>query len=186
MITMNYPKTDGVNGACYTLATGLHVRINPRGRWEVRYKKGGMQKKQVFGKGEENRARAFRAAELLAARLNLSLQRETEHHTFGEAIATWYQLSVQRWQPGTRECYQGIIRDFLPPLAGLPLDLVDRLRVKQLLVDLLKIRSAKTVEVVHAAAIGGAKMRRAPDSNSGALPMTTGFPPHCGQPMGTN
>jgi integrase len=55
---------------------------------------------------------------------------------------------------GTRERYRCIIRDFLRPLHKLPLDRVDRHRIKRLLVDLLKIRSANTVEVVHAVISG--------------------------------
>jgi integrase len=69
-------------------------------------------------------------------------------------IREWYSLNEQRWRPGTRERYQCIIRDFLRPLHNLPMEQVDRIRVKRLLVDLLKIRSANTVEVVHAVISG--------------------------------
>jgi hypothetical protein len=50
-------------------------------------------------------------------------------------IEEWYSLNSQRWQPGTQERYQGIVRDFLRPLHNLPLERVDRVKVKRLLVD---------------------------------------------------
>ena len=69
-------------------------------------------------------------------------------------IEEWYSLNEQRWQPWTKEQYQCIIRDFLRPLHKLPMEQVERAMVKRLLVDLLKIRSANTVEVVHAVISG--------------------------------
>lgn len=86
--------------------------------------------------------------------LALEKQADTEIRTFKTLIGEWYSLNEQRWQPGTKERYQCIIRDFLRPLHNLPMDQVDRIRTKRLLVDLLKIRSAKTVEVVHAVISG--------------------------------
>ncbi len=154
---MNYPKTDGVYGPNYKIAEGLYVRVSHRGSWEVLYKKGGKQKKQSFGKGEENLIRAINAAEVLAAKLGLPLNRLVDpaaHRTFGMVIEEWSSLNSQRWQPGTRERYQGIVRDFLRPLHNLPLERVDRVKVKRLLVDLMKIRSAKTVELVYAVISG--------------------------------
>lgn len=153
----NYPKTDGVYGPSYTLATGLYVRMNQRGRWEVEYKKGDYRQKQSLGRGEEALAMAIKAGELLAAKLNLPLDRQVgpgAPRTFGDTAADWLELNVPRWAPTTRERYQTILRDFLPPLAPLPLTLVDRRQVKKLLADLLKIRAANTVEVVHAVISG--------------------------------
>lgn len=153
---MNYPKTDGVYGPNYRIAEGIYVGVSHRGSWEIVVKRGGDRKKKAFGKGDENLTRAIKAAELLAAKLGLLLNRE-EHassRTFGMVIEEWRSLNSQRWQPGTQERYQGIIRDFLQPLHNLPLELVDRVKVKRLLVDLMKIRSASTVETVHAVISG--------------------------------
>jgi integrase len=86
--------------------------------------------------------------------LALEKQADAEDRTFERLIAEWYSLNEQRWQPGTKERYQCITRDFLRPLHKLTLDQVDRHRIKRLLVDLLKIRSANTVEVVHAVISG--------------------------------
>ena len=91
---------------------------------------------------------------MLALKMGISLGRQTENRTFGMVIEDRYSLNAQRWQPGTIERYQCIIREFLRPLHKLPLDQVDRIRIKRLLIDLLKIRSANTVEVVHAVISG--------------------------------
>jgi integrase len=85
--------------------------------------------------------------------LGLTLKADIGNN-FGNLIEEWYRLNEQRWQPGTQERYQCIIRDFLRPLHNLPLNQVDRTRVKRLLVDLLRIRSANTVEVIHAVISG--------------------------------
>lgn len=154
---MNYPKTDGAYGPNYKIAEGIYVRISHRGSWEVVYKKGGDQKRQAFGKGDENLTRAVKAAELLASKMDLPLNRienPTAKRSFSMLIEEWYSLNAQRWQPGTQERYQCITRNFLQPLLNLPLDQVDRVKVKKLLVDLMKIRSANTVEVVHAVISG--------------------------------
>lgn len=154
---MNYPKTDGVYGPNYRIAEGVYVGVSNRGSWELVVKRGGERRKKAYGKGDENLTRAIKAAELLAAKLGLPLNREadpTTERTFGMVIEEWRSLNSQRWQPSTRERYQGIIRDFLQPLHNLPLELVDRVKVKRLLVDLMKIRSASTVETVHAVISG--------------------------------
>jgi integrase len=111
----------------------------------------GQKKKKAFGKSEEDRRRAIKAAELMAVRMGLTLskQADTETNTLEMIIGEWYSLNEQRWQPGTKERYQCIIRESLRPLHNLPMEQVDRTRVKRLLVELLKIRSANTVEVVH-------------------------------------
>jgi integrase len=64
------------------------------------------------------------------------------------------ELNTSRWQPNTRERYQGIVRDFLRPLDSLTLEQVDRPRVKRLLAELLKIRAPKTVELTYAVISG--------------------------------
>ena len=152
---LNYPQKEGKHGPIYQVADCLFVQLTQHGTWQLVLRKGSDRKKKTFGKGEEELHRTFKAAELLAARLGLTLDRPTEaDRTFGMIIEEWYGLNEQRWQPGTRERYQCIIRDFLRPLHNLPLGKVDRVQVKRLLVDLLKIRSANTVEVVHAVISG--------------------------------
>jgi len=150
----NYPQKEGRNGPIYQVAEGLYVTLNEYGSWALVLKRGSERKKKSFGKTEEDLNRAVKAAELLAAKLGLTLLKLNEERTFEGLIEEWYSLNEQRWQPGTRERYQCIIRDFLKPLHKLSLDQVDRTRIKRLLVELLKIRSANTVEVVHAVISG--------------------------------
>lgn len=145
---MEYPRKEGRYGPIFNVAEGLFLTLTERGSWQVVLKRGSVRKKKSFGKTEEARERALKAAELLAARLGLTLERRTDR-TFGMIAGTWYEDGFSRWQPTTQERYRCIIRDFLRPLHHLPLGQVDRVRVRQLLVDLLKIRSPNTVEVVH-------------------------------------
>jgi integrase len=151
---MDYQQSEGKHGPIYHIAEGLRVALNEWGSWEVLLKREGDRKKRAIGKGEENFVKAIRAAEMLALKMEIPLARGTGNRTFGMVIEDWYRLNEQRWQPGTKERYQCIVREFLRPLHKLPLDRVDRIRVKYLLVDLLRIRSANTVEVVHAVISG--------------------------------
>ena len=110
--------------------------------------------KRSFGKAEEDRRQAFKAAELLATRLGLTIEKLVTDRTFGMVAEEWYELNAGRWQPGTRERYQCIVRDHLRPLHHLSLEQVSKALVKKLLADLLKIRAPKTVEVTHAVISG--------------------------------
>ncbi len=151
---MNYPKKEGKHGPIYQVAEGISVTPNEWGSWLVILRRSSDRKKKAFGKTEEDLKRAIKGAELLATKLGLTLERQATERTFSTLTEEWYSLNEQRWQPGTQERYQCIIRDFLRPLHNLPMEQVDRNRVKRLLVDLLKIRSANTVEVVHAVISG--------------------------------
>jgi integrase len=153
---MEYPQKEGKHGPIYQVSEGVIVSMNEWGTWQVLLRQGTERKKRSFGKTEEDRQRAIKAAELVAVKMGWALEKQadTEIRTFEMLIKEWYSLNEQRWQPGTKERYQCIIRDFLRPLHNLPMDQVDRYRIKRLLVDLLKIRSANTVEVVHAVISG--------------------------------
>ena len=151
---MGYPKKEGKHGPIYHITDGISVTPNEWGSWLLILRRGSDRKKKAFGKTEEDLKRAMKAAELLATKLGLTLERQVAERTFSTLIEEWYSLNEQRWQPGTKERYQCIIRDFLRPLHNLRMEQVDRNRVKRLLVDLLKIRSANTVEVVHAVISG--------------------------------
>lgn len=151
---MNYPQKEGKHGPIYQVADGITVTPNEWGSWLLILRRKSNRKKKAFGKNEEDRQRAIKAGELLAVKMGLTLERARTEMIFSKLIEEWYSLNEQRWQPGTKERYQCIIRDFLRPLHNLRLDQVDRTRVKRLLVDLLKIRSANTVEVVHSVISG--------------------------------
>jgi integrase len=154
---VEYPKKEGKYGFIYQIASGITVAPDEYGTWMLIIRPGpGQKKKRAFGKSGEDRRRAIKAAELVAVRMGLTLEKQadTDTRTFEMLIGEWYSLNEQRWQPGTKERYQCIVREFLRPLHNLPMDQVDRQRIKRLLVDLLKIRSANTVEVIHAVISG--------------------------------
>jgi len=150
---MNYPKKEGKNGPIIQVAEGLYVALTEYGTWQLVFKRGRERKKKSFGPGEEELIRAIKAAELLASRLGLTLEKP-EDRTFGILAQSWLEANVSRWRPATLERYQCIVRDFLRPLHYLPLSQVDRAQVKKLLAELLKIRSPGTVETVHAVISG--------------------------------
>ena len=152
---MEYPKKEGKNGFIYQIADGISVTLNEWGTWSVILRHGSERKKKSFGKTEEDRQRAIKTAELLAARLGLTLERQSEEgRTFGMVADEWFNLNAGRWRPGTQERYACIVRDHLRPLEKMPLEKVDKAQVKRLLADLLQIRAPKTVEVTHAVISG--------------------------------
>jgi integrase len=152
---MNYPQKEGKHGPIYQVAEGISVTPNEWGSWLVILRRGSDRKKKSFGKTPEDQQRAIKAAELLAARMGLILEKQMDTgRTFGRAAQEWYELNAGRWRPGTKERYECIIRKHLLPLELLPLEKVDKAQVKRLLADLLQIRSPKTVEVTHAVISG--------------------------------
>lgn len=150
---MKYPQKEGKYGPIYQVAKGITVTPNEWGSWLLILRLGSARKKKAFGKTEEGLMQALRAAELLAARLGLALEPQSER-TFGQVAQEYLENNAPRWRPGTRQRYQSIVRDFLRPLNPLPIKQVDRAQVKKLLAELLQIRSSGTVEVVHAVISG--------------------------------
>jgi len=152
---MDYPQKEGKHGLIYQIADGISVTPNEWGTWQVFLRHGADRRKKSFGKTEEDRQRAIKAAELLTARLGLTLERQSEEgRTFGMVADEWFNLNAGRWRPGTQERYACIVRDHLRPLEKMPLEKVDKAQVKRLLADLLQIRAPKTVEVTHAVISG--------------------------------
>jgi integrase len=151
---VSYPQREGKHGPIYQISEGIFVTLNEFGSWEVILRRASHRKKKAIGKGEDNFKKAVKAAENLAAGLGLTFMREATDMTFGMLAQEWYELNAARWRPGTKDRYGCIVREFLRPLEKLPLEQVDKAQVKRLLADLLKIRSPKTVEVVHAVISG--------------------------------
>jgi hypothetical protein len=79
---MNYPKREGKNGPIFQVAEGLYVALTEYGTWQLVLKRGRERKKKTFGSGEAELSRAIKAAELLAAKLGLTLEKP-EDRTFG-------------------------------------------------------------------------------------------------------
>jgi hypothetical protein len=154
-VAMKYPQKEGKHGPIYQVADCLFVQFTEYETWQLVLRRGVERKKKTFGKGEEERQLAIKAAELLATRLRLNLAEQTDTgKTFGMVAKKWYELNAGRWRTGTKERYECIIREHLRPLDKLPLDKVDKAQVKRLLADLLQIRAPKTVEVTHAVISG--------------------------------
>ncbi|MEJ2071578.1 MAG: site-specific integrase, partial [Syntrophobacterales bacterium] len=150
----DYPKTSGRYGPIYRVAPGLYVKLNAHESWWLVLSKGKENKKKSFGKGEAGLVRALKAAELLAAKLDLALSQPARPRTFGAMAEEWFRLNAAGWRPGTQERYDYILRTFLKPLEYLPLEQVQKVQVKHLLADLLASRSPNTVQVVHAVISG--------------------------------
>jgi integrase len=153
---VDYPKKEGKYGYIYQIATGINVAPDEYGTWMLIIRPGpGQKKKRAFGKTEEDRQRAIKAAVMVATRMGLTMEKQLDSGiTFGMMAHDWYKLNAGRWRPGTKERYECIIREHLRPLEKLPLEQVDKSQVKRLLADLLLIRSPKTVEVTHAVISG--------------------------------
>jgi integrase len=150
----DYPKTTGKYGPIYHVAPGLYVELKAHDSWWLVLRRGTENKKKSFGKGEAGLAQAFRAAELLAARLGLVLAQSARPRTFGAMAEEWFRLNAAGWRPGTQERYDYILRTFLKPLEHLPLEQVHKVQVKHLLAELLTTRSPNTIQVVHAVISG--------------------------------
>ena len=151
---MGYSQKEGKHGPIYQIANGISVTSDDRGTWLLVLRRGTGRTKRSFGKTEADRLQAIKAAELLATRLGLTVEKLVTDRTFGMMAEEWYELNAGRWQPGTQERYRCIVRDHLRPLHQLSLGEVSKAQVKKLLVDLLKIRAPKTVEVTHAVISG--------------------------------
>ena len=105
---MGYLHKEGKYGLIYQVAAGITVAPDEYGTWMVIARLGpGQKKKKAFGKTEEDRQRAIRAAELVTVKMGLDLEKQadTEIRTFEMLIKEWYSLNEQRWQPGTKERY---------------------------------------------------------------------------------
>lgn len=74
----NYPQKEGKHGPIYQVADGLFVQLTQYGTWQLVLRKGSARKKKTFGKGDEELLRAFKAAELMSARLGITLDRPEE------------------------------------------------------------------------------------------------------------
>ena len=153
---MNYPTMEGKYGPIYKSAYGVTVMISKDGTYELVVNHDGERTRRRFGKDLD---KALKAAELMAARPAISPKlhhaQEEKVYTFRDASDDWIRVNKGRWSANTIERYSGIVRDFLEPsLGNLPAQKVDRQKVKDLLVDTLEIRSAKSVELTHAVISG--------------------------------
>jgi hypothetical protein len=96
---MGYPQKEGKYGIIYQVAAGITVLPDEYGTWMVMANLEMGRKKKAFGKSEEDMRRAIKAAELLAVKMGLTLEKQqnTETKTFEMLIREWYGLNEQRW-----------------------------------------------------------------------------------------
>ena len=72
---MGYPQKEGKHGPIYQIANGISVTPDAWGTWLLVLRRGTDRTKKSFGKTEEDRLQAFKAAELLATRLGLTVEK---------------------------------------------------------------------------------------------------------------
>lgn len=145
----NHKTKEGKYGLICQIAEGVTLSPSRQGTWEVCIIYKGKRDRTRFGKDFD---RAMQFAELMVAKLGLPVQVEQEdsHYTVENATEDWISNNRAKWSPNTLERYSGIVRDFvLPSIGKKPLAKVDRQTVKDLLKDILAIRSVKTVELIH-------------------------------------
>ncbi len=153
-----YPTKEGRNGTIYLIAEGIKVIPRSDGYWSLDVHIEGKRQRRNFDKGDEGLEKAIKASELLAAKLRIPSNSEAsnEKPRLFEVVAAEYLTSNRsRWTVGTLDRYRAVIRDFINPALGKkPLEKVSRGHIKDMLVDILAIRSAKTVELIHAVVSG--------------------------------
>ena len=152
---MEYPTKEGKYGLIYTIANGIRVTQTKYGTWQLSLKYKGQRKRRNFS-GDNALVKAIQAGEQLAAQLEIAPNGNKFHIvTFDQVSEEWLAANRNRWADGTYERYYTIVRDYLSPvIGGIPINRVNRNRVRNLLVDVLEIRSQKTVEQVHAVISG--------------------------------
>jgi len=152
---MEYPSREGKYGLIYQIVKGLTVVETQYGTFQVCLKRNGRRKRKNFG-GNDAFENAVKFAELLAAKIGaLPFGENGGFSTVSDVAEKWLSSNIGRWAIGTYERYFTIVRDYIGPAIGeYPIGKVGRGRVKDLLSDILKIRSPKTVELVHAVLSG--------------------------------
>jgi hypothetical protein len=153
---MNYPTSEGKNGSIHHIAEGVKIIPRNDGYWILDAYQKGERLRRAFERGEEGLKKAIQTAELYVAKLGLKRNgKEEEFITGSQAAEDWLKSNRSRWAYGTFERYSSLMRDFLLPRFGeMPIKKIDRNQVRDLLVDTLAIRSAKTVEVFYAVLSG--------------------------------
>jgi len=152
---MEYPSREGKYGIIYQIVKGITVSETKYGTWQVCLKQNGHRKRKNFN-GHDAFEKAVKFAEVLAAKIGASPFGENgRFSTVSDVAEKWLSSNRGRWAYGTYERYYTIVRDYLKPVIGeYPITKIDRGQVKDLLSEILKIRSPKTVELVHAVLSG--------------------------------
>lgn len=103
---MVYPQTEGKHGPIYQISEGIFVSLNEFGSWKLILRRGCDRKKKAIGKGDDNLTKAIKAAELLAAKLELPLNREenpTTKRTFSMSLRNGTASTFSAGNPAHRK-----------------------------------------------------------------------------------
>ncbi len=153
-----YTPKAGKHGSTYYIARGIQVRKSPEGKWILFIEKDGRRKNKTFGSGRTELSKAIKAGEAIASKLvsncfsDNEVQPASRKPLFKEFSKNWLENGAGRWDEQTYERYEGILRLHIWPnlhFKNKRLDEINRSLVKEFLRSLLRIRSAKTVELAQ-------------------------------------
>jgi integrase len=152
-----YKPRDGKYGHIYHVAKGVQVRRDRRGIWTLFLERAGQRKNKTFGSGREALAKALKAAEKIASKLDSpgfsqpidSSKAKTP--LFRDYSKNWLEECAGGWVDTTYERYEGILRLHILPDSNFKkgLDEISRRDIKKHLRRLLKTHSPATVELAH-------------------------------------
>jgi len=151
-----FPTKEGKYGLIYQVAEGVNVNTSVDGTYELAINHQGKRSRKRQGYDlEKALARAELVAIKLGSRPKCAEADLNSPYTMEDAARDWMRTNKHRWTSNTLERYSGLVRDFvLPSLGAKPIDKVTRPVIKDLLADILEIRSAKHVELLHAVISG--------------------------------
>jgi integrase len=152
---MNYPTNDGKYGPIYSIAEGVKVMVTDRNRWQLVVCHGGQRDRRNFEAGNEGLKKALQAGELYAAKIGLKTSGDKELVTVSQVAEEYLKCNRSRWAYETYERYYSIIQNHINPVIGsIPIQKVGRNRVREMLAEILAIRTSKTVELIHSVVSG--------------------------------
>ena len=154
-----YPSKEGKYGPMYTVAPGVQVRKDKRGKWTLFIEKSGKRKNKTFGEGREGLNAAIKAAEKVVARIddlfklpkNPVPSRRPKTPLFKDYSQRWLRDNANRWSPYTADRYDQILRLHIWPDRTFHAELsaIGRKQLKSFLKGVARRVSPSTVEAIH-------------------------------------
>jgi integrase len=145
--------SEGIHGDRIQVAPGVVVACTPYGTWQLRFSQHGKRLKKSF----PDKDKALRAAQLLAIRAGIDPNKDPAPiwDNFAAMAQKWLDTNQTRWAGNTMERYESMLRLHVVPVIGArTITSIKRAHVKELLADAARIRSPKTVELMHAVLSG--------------------------------
>ena len=114
---MEYPQKEGRHGPIFQIAEGVMVTRNEWGTWQVLLRQGTERKKKSFGKSTEDQQRAFKAAEMFAVRMGLTLEKQVDDEikTFEMLIREFFKMIDGACSSESSRCSAGYPRSSPAP-----------------------------------------------------------------------